>query len=80
VRVEPPAAPVEPLLGPQPPPPPPPRSAAPIVKVSIGRIEVNTPAPDPVPQRPAAPRRAPQPRKPVRGLDDYLRRRNGGSS
>jgi hypothetical protein len=49
----------------------------PEVRVTIGRIEVNVPPPSP-PARPSPARRPPAPIRPVRSLDDYLRRRNEG--
>ena len=47
-----------------------------MVRVTIGRIEVVTPPA--AAARPAAPRSLPAPVRPVRTLDDYLRRRNEG--
>lgn len=52
-----------------------PDKGQPIVRVTIGRIEVNTP---PGPPRQPAPRQAPTSVRPVRTLDDYLRQRRGG--
>lgn len=48
----------------------------PVVRVSIGRVDVHAAAP--APARPVAPRRAPASPKAVRSLDDYLRNRNEG--
>jgi hypothetical protein len=62
---------------PQPPAEPPAvRPIAPVVHVRIGRVELHGPAPAAGPPRPQAPRSAPGPVRPVRSLDDYLRRRN----
>lgn len=52
------------------------RTDMPIVHVRIGRIEVQSPAAPTNPVRPIAVRSAPAPVRPVRSLDDYLRRRN----
>ncbi|MCB0165242.1 MAG: hypothetical protein KDI79_13510 [Anaerolineae bacterium] len=49
-------------------------ASTPLVRVTIGRIEVIAPAPAPLP--PPVPRHKPSPVRPVRTLDDYLRRRN----
>jgi hypothetical protein len=55
---------------------PAPRDAsASTVKVTIGRIEVGAAEPP----QPTPPREPPQPRRPALSLDDYLKRRNGGS-
>jgi hypothetical protein len=52
------------------------RPSTPVVNVRIGRVELHGPAPAANPPRPAAPRNVPAPVRPVRSLDDYLRRRN----
>ncbi len=51
---------------------------SPVVRVSIGRVEVHSAAPPSAPVRPASPRRVTTSPKAVRSLDDYLRGRNEG--
>lgn len=71
------ALPIAPLMPqPQAEPTPAARPIAPVVQVRIGRVELHGPAPAASPPRPPAPRSAPAPVRPVRSLDDYLRRRN----
>jgi hypothetical protein len=55
------------------------QASPPEVRITIGRIEVNVPPSSPaLPARPSPARRSPAPIRPVRSLDDYLRRRNEG--
>lgn len=56
----------------------PPRAEPLRVQVRIGRIELQSPGTAPAPVRPAAVRSTPAVVRPVRSLDDYLRRRNEG--
>lgn len=49
-------------------------TAGPIIRVTIGRVEVRATAP----AAPAASRPAPPPRRPALSLDNYLQQRNGG--
>jgi hypothetical protein len=67
---------IAPLLPRQDEPPPTARSPAPVVHVRIGRVELHGPVPVASPPRPPAPRSAPASARPVRSLDEYLRRRN----
>lgn len=52
------------------------RPTMPVVHVRIGRVELHGPQPAASPPRPPTPRSVPAPVRPVRSLDDYLRRRN----
>ena len=55
----------------------PPPAAEPLIRVTIGRIEVRAVLPRPALSPPSAPARPPS--APALGLDDYLKQRNGGS-
>ena len=56
---------------------PEPGRGAPVIHLTIGRIEVNAP---PLAPAPSAPRHITTPARPVRSLDEYLRQRNKGKS
>lgn len=56
---------------------PEPGRSTPVIHLTIGRIEVNTPPPA---AAPSAPRHLTTPARPVRSLDEYLSQRNKGKS